>query len=311
MGLRQAGLIYRAEAATTLIVTPLAGEGLRIRKVQVINPSVALQFATFITGTARVGFFRTIGLGGAHLIPPNELARGMNFVDFLADHFEFIGYPVDEGHTFEVRLDAGDADIFIQADSYDSADISADQPNGRGSRDLLYVSYGTNIAAIAASGYNKVDDSRNPVEMIQFPWGVVGAGLVPAGFKAEVSIIGGQAVGRQIGAGDNANTEYLRPKKGAPPGVTLFDRADVGYQFFGTIPAAGNVDYTGVRQNIPSSEAPTAQRNLLKSNITNPVILLGPNDELQLEVSTLIAVAGQLNVGDIDVWCLLHLTPAG
>jgi len=307
MALKQAGLIYRAEAATTLAVTPLAGEGLRIRRVFCSNPSAAEQYATLITGTTRVGFFRTRGKGGRHLVGPNDSNRGMNLLDYMTRRLGFTGYPVDQGFTFNVNIDTGNSDIFVVADSYDVGDISPDQPNGRGSKDNTIVNYGTNAAAIAATGYNKVDARENPAEMIAFPFGIAGAALVPAGFKVQVLMVGGQAVGRAAGGGNDGNTRFLRIRKGSNPPSTLFDRNDVGWQFFGTLTAAP--DYVSTRQNIPSAGGNTLDWFSDMDAVVHPVIEASENEEMRMEVDTLIALAGTLAIGDIDVWVVMRIMP--
>ncbi len=309
MALQQPGLIFRAEAATTLVVTARAQEALRVKKIFAINPSVATQFVTIINDTARVGFFRTAGLGGRHLVPPNETARGVNLLDFMMKHLSFPGYPVAAGESLTIAVDAGNADLFVVADSFDPADIKRDMPNGAASADVTFVNYGTNVAAIATAVYTKVDDSRNPDEMSPFPFGVPGRGLVPAARRQTIHMVGGQAVGRFVGVGATANTQFLRIRSGAAPAQTLFDRADVGYQFIGTVPGAG-VDYTSVRQDFFSA-GPTAFPGVLdETDIVTPVINAGPNDELALQVSTQIAGAGQLNIGDVDVWVITRIFPA-
>lgn len=306
MALRQAGIIFRAEASAGLVIAARAQESLRIRRIHVTNPSVSTQFVTLVSDTARVGFFRSNGFGGRHLIAPNETARGDNLLDFMTRYLGFPGYPVAGGEQFQVLPNTGTADIFVVADVADLGDNVQTQPNGSKGNDLTFVNYGTNSAAIAAAGYVKVDGSNNGPEFARFPFGVVGAGLVPAQRRATVQMIGGQAVGRFNAAGVNASTTYLRIRKGSPPGETLFDRADVGYPFFGTVPGAG-VDYTSVRQNLPSSEAVTSQRGLRPDDVIPPTIELGPNDELALQVGVALTGAGSLSIGDVDVWVVERL----
>jgi hypothetical protein len=308
MALRQSGLIYSALAASTLTIPTLSGESMRIRKVYVTNVSAALANATFVTGGARVGFFRVKGRGGAHLLAPNDPARGVNLLDFMHQNAGFPGYPVDEGFSFTVNIDTGTADIYVIADSFDSGDIKPDQPYGRSASDYTYVAYGTNLAAITASGYNKVDNNLNPSEFNRFPFAPVGQGLVPAGFRASVLMIGGQAVGRFASAGNTGNTTALRPRKGAAPSVTLLDRNDVGYPFIGTVPGGAGSDYTSGRQMLPSS-SDTGGFNLLDDEemLITPQLDFVGNEEFGLQVQTTIVGTGTLAIGDIDVWVLVRI----
>ncbi len=309
MALQQPGLIFRAEAATSLVVTARAQEALRVRKIFVHNPSVSTSHATIINDTARVGFFRIGGLGGGHLVPPNFNARGANLLDFMTKFLSFPGYPVAAGENLTIAMDAGTADLFAVADSFDPADVKRDMPNGAASNDVTFVNYGTNAAAITTATYTKIDSSRNPAEMSPFPFGVPGRGLVPAARRQTILMVGGQAVGRFVGAGATMNTQYLRIRQGAAPAQTLFDRNDVGYQFIGTVPGAG-VDYTSSRQNFFSAGPASFPAVLEDMDIVTPQINAGPNDELALQVSTQIVGAGQLNIGDLDVWVITRIFPA-
>lgn len=309
MALKQAGLIFRAEAAANLVITPRAGESFRVRRIFASNPSTALQHVTIINDTARVGFFRIVGLGGSHLLNPRSAevsnnVRGTNMLDWMLKYSAFQGYPVVQGESLTITLDTGTADLFAIADSYDVGDIKSTDTNGSKSSDLLFMNYGTNLAAITATGYNKVNSSRNPAEMPAFPFGAAGQGLVPAGKKASIPVVGGQAVARFVGAGATGQTQYIRPRVGAAPAQTIMDRNDVGIPFFGNIPGAG-VDYTSVRQGIAS--CPRTPETLDDTLVD---LEFNGNDELSLQVQTTIVGAGQLNAADIDIWCLQRVFPA-
>src|SRR5260370_38684861 len=102
MAPRQAGLIFRAEAAASLVIQPRAGEGFRVRKIYVYNVSAATAFVTLINDTARVGFFRVAGFGGSHLGPPrlfdhDQTVKMTNLIDLMTHQFNFAGYPVVHG----------------------------------------------------------------------------------------------------------------------------------------------------------------------------------------------------------------------
>ncbi len=315
MALRQAGLIFRVEAAASLVITPRSGESLRITDIFVDNASVAApaaQHVTLINDTARVGFFRVnFGLGGAHLSQPRAFendvtSKNTNLLQLMEKLFAFAGYPVVQGEAFTISLDTGTADIFATADSFDAADLKSDMPNGSKSTDITFVNYGTNGAAIAAATYTKLDTSRNPAEMLRFPFGAAGAGLVPADRRVTLMYIGGQPVGRLNAVGVGANTQYVRPRVGSAPAQTILDRNDVGLPFIGTQPGAVGVDYTAVRSAF--SSVPFPDQLWLDAF---PQLEFGPNDEFSLQVSTQLTGAGSLSANDIDLWCLLHLTKVG
>src|SRR5574340_175913 len=206
MALRQAGLIFRAEAAASLAIAPRIGEGFLVRRIFASNPSAALQHVLVVNDTARVGFFRIVGLGGSHLLSPRAQDVA-NMVDWMLAQSNFRGYPVVQGETLTLSLDTGTADLFAVADSYDAADVKSSDQCGSKSSDILFINYGTNITAIAATGYNKLDNRRNPAEMPAFPFGVAGQALVPANHKVDIQVLGGQACGRFVTAGNTASTQ--------------------------------------------------------------------------------------------------------
>src|SRR5260370_42098151 len=103
----------------------------------------------------------------------------------------------------------------------------------------MLVNYSPNLAALTTAAYFKIDSRQNPGEMVAFPFGAAGAGLVPAGKKVTLFTIGGQPVGRFVSAGNTMGTLYLRPRAGTAPASTILDRNDVGYPFIRTIPGAG------------------------------------------------------------------------
>ena len=303
MALRQKGLVFRAEAAASLALTPRAGEGLRVRNIFVTNVSAASAFVTLINDTARVGFFRVKGFGGSHLAGPrmveqDQIVQACNMIEYLKSSFGFAGYPVVQGEQFQVVLSAGTADIFIVADQYDAADIDSKQPQGSHSADVMFMNYGTNLAALTTAAYFKIDSRQNPAEMVAFPFGAAGAGLVPAGKRVTIYKLGGQPVGRFVSGGNTMGTQYIRPRMGTAPAQTILDRNDVGLPFVGTIPGA-SVDYTAVRSALESAPL-----------FSNPMIDVFPqmdfnsNDELALQISTVLAGTGQLNAGDVDVWAV-------
>ncbi len=308
MPLRQAGLIFRAEVATSLVISPRAGEGFKVRRIFCTNASGGNQFATIINDTARVGFFRVGGYGGAHLLNTRAQevsgnVRGTNLLDVMWRLWAFEGYPVVEGESFTVNISTGTCDIAIVADSYDAGDVKSSDTCGSKSRKVMYVNYGTNASGYSASGYYKLDSSRNPAEMCAFPFGPAGGGLVPAAHKVLIKTIGGQACARFTSAGNTAQTQYIRPRLGAAPAQTILDRNDVGLPFLGTIPGAG-IDYTSVRQMIPSN--PDAYD---PTSLVIPELTFGANDEFSLQVQATIAGTGVFNAADIDVWVLQYLFP--
>lgn len=310
MALRQAGLIFRAEASASLVITPRMGEGFRIRRIFVSNPNGTLQHLLVVNDTARVGFFRVIGLGGSHLLNPRShewsgSVRGGNILDWMNAFENFSGYPVVQGESLTLSMDTGTADIFAIGDSYDAADVKSSEQCGSKSSDVLWVNYGTNVNAITVTGYYKVNFQRNPSEMVGFPWGIPGQGLVPAGKKAHISVIGGQSMARWASAGNTAQTQWLRPRVGTAPAQTILDRNDVGVPIFGNVPGSAIADYTSLRQAIPSIlDASNTFYNVL------PALDFNGNDELALQVSVNIVGTGQLAALDLDFWTVQRIYPA-
>jgi hypothetical protein len=306
VALRQAGLIFRVEAAGSLVITPRAGESFRVRRVFASNPSTTLQHVIVINDTARVGFFRIVGLGGSHLLNPRSQevsnnVRGSNLLDWMGTFQQFAGYPVVQGESLTLSLDTGTADLFAVADSYDATDVKSTEQNGSKSTDVLFMNYGTNLAAITTATYTKLALSRNPAEMVAFPFGVPGGGLVPSGKKAHIYMIGGQASGRFVSGGNTMATTYIRPRAGSAPAQTIIDRADIGVPFLGVQPGAAT-DYASVRQGVPSCPRASDPYDDVLSDLD-----FNGNDELSLQVATAIVGAGQLNASDVDVWALMRV----
>ena len=310
MALRQAGLIFRAEAAGSLVITPRMGEGFRIRRIFASNPSGTLQHVLVVNDTSRVGFFRVIGLGGGHLLNPRSqesasTVRGGNILDWMNTNENFMGYPVVQGESLTLTLDTGTADLFAIGDSYDAADVKSSEQCGSKSSDVLWMNYGTNGQPISATGYTKVNFNRNPSEMVSFPFGIPGSGLVPAGKKAHISVIGGQACASWASAGNTAQTQWLRPRVGTAPAQTILDRNDVGVPVFGNVPGSAITDYTSLRQAIPSMlDASNTFYNVL------PSLDFNGNDELALQVSVNIVGTGSLAANSLDFWTLMRIYPA-
>ncbi len=311
MALRQAGLIFRAEAVGSLVITPRAGEGFRVKSIFVMNVSGASVFVTLINDTARVGFFRVAGFGGSHLFAPRSIEEdqtvpGNNMIELMKSAFGFAGYPVVQGESFTVSVSTGTADIFIVADSFDAADIVASQPQGSHSSDVTYINYGTNLSVLSTAAYFKLDNRQNPAEMVAFPFGAAGAGLVPAGKMVHLYKIGGAPVGRFVAAGATANTQYLRPRLGTAPALTVLDRNDVGYQYIGLAPGVAGTSYTSLRTALES--APLFYNPVIP---TFPEMDFRSNDEFALQVSVQIVGAGQLNAGDVDLWTIQRVFTPG
>lgn len=309
MALRQAGLISRAEGGSSLVITPRAGEAFRVRRIFCVNVTGSPAFLLVVNDTARVGFFRVAGYGGNHLTNPRSMevannVRGGNILDWLIAYENFAGYPVVQGESLTLSVNTGTADFFAIYDSYDAADVKSSEQNGSKSSDIVFVNYGTNLAAITTAAYTKLALSQNPAEMPAFPFGAPNAGLVPAGKKAHIYVIGGQAVARFVSGGNTAASVYLRMRVGTAPAQTILDRNDVGIQFIGTIPGAG-VDYTATRSDIPSILWGDA---LLYQVL--PELDFNPNDEFSIQVQAVITGTGQLNASDMDVWCLMRIYPA-
>src|SRR5260370_868734 len=108
-------------------------------------------------------------LGQPRLADRDQVVKATNLIDLMTTQFNFSGYPVVQGENFTMNLSAGSADMFIQADSFDAADIVSSQPQGSHSSDVMFVNYGTNLSALAVAAYTKLDSRQNPAEMTAVP----------------------------------------------------------------------------------------------------------------------------------------------
>jgi len=120
----------------------------------------------------------------------------------------FDGYPVESGQTFIVGLATGATAVkIVEYDIYDQDDIKADMPNGSKSDLLTYISYGDTGGNIQAQIDPILNQSNNPPEFPDFPFGAP----VPSARKVELlGILASDVSPAANVAAVNTSTRYLK-----------------------------------------------------------------------------------------------------
>lgn len=117
----------------------------------------------------------------------------------------FKGYPVAEGETFRIQTEKKSVGWeenvkFVIYDIYEPSDIKPDQENGSRAKEYMFINYGDCGASIQLSIDNIYDNSMNPAEFPNFPFGAV----VPA--KHEITVYG--IMGTEFAPHNNTATDY-------------------------------------------------------------------------------------------------------
>ncbi len=152
-------------------------------------------------------------------------------LQFLTKLGYFTGYPVESGQTFLVELATGATAVkIVEYDIYEEADMKATMPNGSKSDVNTYLSYGDTGANIQAQINEVLDQSNNPPEFPDFPFGAI----VPPGKQIDVLGILASDVSPALNAAANrTSTAYLMLMKGTD---FLFDEDLHGLLYYSPFP---------------------------------------------------------------------------
>lgn len=145
---------------------------------------------------------------------------------YLFEKGIFKGFPIAEGETFTIELITGaTAWKVVEYDIYDAADITNLMENGSKANSFMYLNYGDCGASIQAVADNILDESNNPAEYPNFPFG----DIVPSGQKIEIfGILASDVAPLLNGGGIYSYTQYLKLIKGRE---VLFDEDHNGLLF--------------------------------------------------------------------------------
>lgn len=139
----------------------------------------------------------------------------------------FAGYPVESGEKFLItEIDDATAVKIVEYEIHDEGDMKAEMPNGSKADELTYISYGDTGADLQLEVDEILDESNNPPEFPDFPFGA----LVPSDKKIEVLGILASDVSPALNVAANfTSTRYLKIMKGIE---FLFDRERNGLPYY-------------------------------------------------------------------------------
>lgn len=267
-----------ALAQSVLTLPPVPGRSFKITGISVLS-SQAEDWATLRSGLSSVGFFSVGDDKHNHLPLFPDISGPESLLHFLETSEFVIGYPVVEGDPFQVKL-ANAADVIkLEYEEYDAADMMADMPNGKASEQLLLALYGTNSAAVTATGYASIDKCLNPKEFTNFPF----ESVVPTGrsFKIHCILCLDVSDNDYPGSVDKIhNTKFCRLTKNRE---VLYNSDMDGFYVSGDGAAAGSINTVinnGINQLPYVGNASAGGFFLLPDDL-----VCGPGDELNIEVS--------------------------
>lgn len=302
MSLKQAGVWSSAFAAASLAITALPSQSFRIKNVYIDGASNSPAYAQLQIQNTTVGYFRADGNDFNNLFLAENLPGECNILGQLRKKKYFDNYPVASGETFTVSLSAGTADILIEYDIYDTADVKDTDPNGISASELVQVLYGTIGEIVSAAGYKKVDTSLMPAGYINFPF----AENFPSNYSGQLLAMMSQSVeeNNYSGAANNyAATEYTRLTLDQ---TVLFDQQENGFPTQGTGAAAGSANTVYNKgANVMPWICPNVTKDLYF--FEPPVPLVAGNNLIVEQSVTLSDGAASLAADDTNVALIVAL----
>ncbi len=213
------------------------GQSLLVKNVMIYEPTAV--YAVFKTGTTTVGCFRVHSLLGNHLQIPygraynaENITQGASvgsetILQYLMRKGIFTGYPVASGETFLISLVTGATAMkIVEYDIYDEDDMKDDMENGSKSKVSTYLSYGDTGAEILLQVDEVLDESNNPPEFPDFPFGE----KVPDDRQIEMHGIIASDVSPALNIAANfTSTRYLKMMRGIE---FLFDKELKGIPYY-------------------------------------------------------------------------------
>jgi len=109
------------------------------------------------------------------------------------------GIPLASGQTLTVKTNYdSEKRCMVFYEIHEEDDIKAEMENGTKSKEYLFINYGTNASALAATSYGDIDKPILPSEYLNFPFG----DLVPSGHEVDLLAVMSCRHGR------DASTDY-------------------------------------------------------------------------------------------------------
>ncbi len=215
----------------------------------------------------------------------------------------FKGFPVAEGETFTIDLITGANDVkMVEYEIYESGDITNVMENGSKSDNYMYISYGDTGDNIQAVADNILNQSNNPAEYPDFPFGAD----VPSGHKIELfGILASDVAPAANVTGAATYTDYLKLMRGRD---ILFDDDHNGLLYLAPYvdpPGAVNMIAEGY-----SVGGNFTQCDLKKPIMFDPPIVFNEGEEITMSWHVVIDTGGAaISQALQEVGMILRISP--
>lgn len=224
-------------------------------------------------------------------------------LSYLWEKGIFKGFPVAEGETFTIDLITGAGDVkMVVYDIYDTGDITNVMENGSKSEEYMYISYGDSGGNIQAEADNILNQSNNPAEYPDFPFGAD----VPSGHKIELfGILASDVAPAANVTGAATYTDYLKLMRGRD---ILFDDDHNGLLYYAPYvdpPGAVNMIAEGY-----SVGGNFTQCDLKKPIMFDPQIVFNEGEEITVTWHVVIDTGGAaISQALQEVGMILRISP--
>jgi len=303
MALKEAFMEKLVEGGTSLTLSPNQGEAIRVKDIQIVSAETGSIFATVRVSRKDIWHLRCAPVARSHMGLNRVGTANPSLMSALAGLGHNTIIPIAHQETMEISVTAAWTFCKVLYEIYDAGDVSATEPNGSKSDDLIYVAYGTNLAAITGTDYATIDKMLNPVGFPDFPF----EGVVPAGLNLTLLGILFAEVEENTYTGSvdvYIRSAHLRLIRGQ---TFLFDEDRVGFRVLGDGAAAGsaNIVYLGGESEIPYHGETTIGRFIpLPAPIT-----FGPGEELNVQVDYTLDATAELDADTLDIALVFHQVP--
>jgi len=230
MGLLNPYMEKMSLSSDTLELEAGTDESLLVTDIQIDNLA-NVEFAKITIDRMTVGYFDCYDAYSNGLYKCIDISHQRGILRQLRAMGLFAGYPLASGQKLIVDITgATNNNCRVLYERYDPGDIMATAPNGTEASEYLFINYGQNKSTITLSTYGELDESLNPAEFPDFPFG----DTVPA--NVEIDILGVFPSTRRAGVSVGDDYTYLRFMKER---TVMFDEDKNGFYLphgFGNFP---------------------------------------------------------------------------
>lgn len=204
---------------------------------------------------------------------------------YLKQRGLFQGYPIAEGETFTIELCTAVASVkVVEYEIHDVGDMLNTMNNGSKSDTYFYISYGDSGGDIQLVADNLLNESNNPAEYPDFPYGAV----VPSGHKVElIGILASDVAPALNAAAAYTYTDYLKFMQGRE---VLFDEDHNGLLY--SAPFLDSIAHSDMIAEGYSIGGNFTQCDCKQPHIFDPPIVFEEGEELSVSWHVVINGAG-------------------